>query len=304
MASEAATIPLARLQRWMQAVVVHPGTPEEAVASSPASEEVPASGIADVIRPSRTLSPLERVAIYQRMYPIRMYEALAGDYPGLEHFLGEEGFDALVRAYIQVHPSRSYSLNRLGDRLPDFIRTYPGVRRQDFCHELAGLELAVTEVFDGPESPRLSEAAVAGVPPEAWESARLEPVAAFRLLSFRYPVNAYLQSVRDDNHDHPKARLRDTWVAVYRRDYAVYRLDLSRSAHELLADLVSGATLGDAIAAALRRGGKRAPSEHELFRWFREWVSGGVFSEIRGGTALAGTPPHPSGSPPSRSAPE
>jgi hypothetical protein len=138
-------------------------------------------------------------------------------------------------------------------------------------------------VFDAPETPPLSEAAIAAVPPDSWEHARLTPIAAFRLLSFRYPVNAYLQTVRDDDHDHPKARLKDTWVAVYRRDYGAFRQDLSRTAHDLLADLAAGSTLGDAIASALRRGGKRAPSEHELFRWFREWMSGGIFTEVRSG---------------------
>jgi len=283
MAPDAGGLPLVRLQRWMQAVVVHPGTPEEAAASGPAADEVPASRISDVIRPSQTLAPLERVAIYQRMYPLRMSEALEGDYPGLQHFLGDEGWGALVRAYIQAHPSRSYSLNRLGDHLPDFIRRSSGVRRQDFCYELARLELAVTEVFDAPETPALTEAAIANVPPEAWEKARLTPIAAFRLLAFRYPVNAYLQTVRDGDHDHPKARLKDTWVAIYRRDYGVYRQDLSRSAHDLLSDLASGTALGDAIASTLRRGGKRAPSEHELFRWFREWVSGGIFQAVTTG---------------------
>ena len=93
-------------------------------------------------------------------------------------------------------------------------------------------------------------------------------------------MNAYLQTVKDDNHDHPKARLKDTWVAVYRRDYAGYRLELSRSAHDLLAELVAGRSLGEALTRAARTGGRRAPSEHELFRWFREWVSGGVFGGV------------------------
>src|SRR5262249_36362294 len=182
MGSEPSPLPLDRLQRWMQAFVVHPGTPEDASSGAP-SDELAGVSVPDVIRASRTLTPVERVAIYQRMYPIRMYEALEGDYPALQHFLGDDSFDALVRAYIETYPSRSYSLNRLGDHLPEFIRTTSGIKRPDFCYELARLELAVTEVFDAPETPPLSEAAIAGVPPEAWEHARLTPIAAFRLLS-------------------------------------------------------------------------------------------------------------------------
>ena len=52
--------------------------------------------LADVILPSTTLRPEERLGIYHGMYPLRMRDALAGDYPGLEHFLGEEGFARFV----------------------------------------------------------------------------------------------------------------------------------------------------------------------------------------------------------------
>lgn len=272
------SFPLDRLQRWMQDVVVHPGTVEEALASPAATP--PAERIEDVILPSSTLTAAERLEIYHAMYPLRMGETLSSDYPALQHYLGDDAFGRLVRDYVQVHPSRGYTLNRLGDHLPAFVKTAPGLRRPEFCHDLARLELAVTEVFDAPETPPLSEAAIAAVPPDAWERAVLTPVAAFRLLSFRYPVNAYLQTVKDENHDHPKVRLKDTWVAVYRRDYAGYRLELSRAAHDLLADLVAGRPLGEALARAARAGARRAPSEHELFRWFREWVSGGVFADV------------------------
>lgn len=271
-------LPLDRLQRWMQGVIVHPGAVEEALREP--SADVPAERIEEVLLPSKTLSAAERIGIYHGMYPLRMVEALQADYPALAHYLGESAFRELVEGYVQAHPSRSYTLNRLGDHLPEYVKTAPGVRRPEFCHDLARLELAVSEVFDAPETPPLSPEAIAAVPGEAWERAVLAPVAAFRLLAFRYPVNAYLQTVNDDDHDHPKARLKDTWVAIYRRDYGMHRLDLSRSAHDLLADLVAGRPLGEALAGAIRAGGRRAPSEHELFRWFRDWVSGGLFRAV------------------------
>jgi hypothetical protein len=271
---------LEQLQRWMQAVIVHPGEIQAATSSEAAQVEVAADRLGEVILPSRTLAPAERLRIYHGMYLLRMEEAMASDYPALKHFLGDEGFFDLVRDYVQVHPSRSFSLNPLGQHFPEFVKTAPGLKRPDFCHELSRLEQAVALAFDGPETPRLTEEQIAAVAPEAWETARLKPVGTFRLLSFRYPVNDYLQTVLDENHDHPKARLKDSWIAVYRRDYMVYRLNLSRAAHDLLADLAAGTLLGDAITKAVKTGGRRAPSEHELFRWFRQWVSVSVFQSV------------------------
>ena len=275
---------LDRLQRWMQAVIVHPGEVGEALGSEGALAEIAAERLAEVILPSRTLAPAERMGIYHGMYLLRMEEALASDYPALKHFVGDEAFFNLVRDYVQVHPSRSFSLNPLGESFPEFVKTRSDLKRQDFCYDLACLELALARAFDAPETPALTEAQIAAVPQDAWDEARLEPVAALQLLSFRYPVNAYLQTVIDDNHDHPKARQKDTWVAVYRRDYGVYRLDLTHAAHHLLADLAGGLPLGKAVTKAVRRGGRRAPSEHELFRWFRQWVAVGMFQRVVTGT--------------------
>ncbi len=272
--------PLDRLQRWMQAAVVHPGDIEKALASPLARREIARADVDAVILPSPTLTPAQCVSVYQNMYLLRMEEALGSDYPGLKHFLGDDGFFSLVRDYVQVHPSRSYTLNRLGDKLPDYVAVAPDVRRRDFCADLARLERALSQVFDAAETKALDASAIDSVAPEAWETARLTPIAAFRLLALRYPASAYMDTLDDEQHRHPPARRRDTYVAVYRRDYSVYRHDLTRGAHDLLADLVAGKPLGRAVAAALRRGGRKRPQPDDLFRWFRQWVAAGIFAKV------------------------
>ena len=274
------TVPLATLQRWMQAVIVHPGTVEEAAAAPEAQAEVPAGRVDEVLLPSAGLAPLERLGIYQAMYPLRMEEALASDYPALKHFLGDERFFDLTRAYVQAHPSRSFTLSPLGRHLPEFVAAARNIPRRAFCHDLARLERAIAEAFEAPEEPALDERAVASVPPAEWERARLRPIPAFRLLALRYPAGAYLDSLRGDGHDHPETRRADGWVAVYRRDYAVYRHELSRPAHDLLADVAGGRTLGEAVAAALARRRRPRPDAGDLSRWFRQWAAAGMFAEV------------------------
>ena len=284
-------VPLDRLQRWLQAVVVHRGSAEEAVAAPAARAFVPHRRLGEVILPSATLRPEERLAIYHGMYLLRMEEALESDYPALKHLLGDEGFRTLVAGYVQAYPSRSYSLNFLGRHLPDYVRLAPGLRRRGFCHDLARLEQAVAEVFDAAEEKPLQADEIAAVPEDAWEKARLVPITAFRLLALRHPVNAYLQSVKDGDHAHPSLRRRDSWVVVHRRQYTVWRQDLDRAGHGLLADLVAGKSLGSAVAAALRRG--RRPTQAELFRWFRGWMAAGMFRAVEMGPAGPAGPARP-----------
>ena len=264
----------------MQEVVVHAGSIDEALASKAARAEVPPESLGDVVLPSRTLAPAQRVEIYQRMYPLRMEEALGIDYPALQHFLGRRGFRELVRGYVAAFPSRSYTLNRLGDHLPAFVLTAIGRRHRGFCHDLARLELAMTEVFDEAETPALSAEAVAAMPPEKWPEVWLRPIAAFRLLALRYPASAYVQSLRRRGHRHPRPLRKDGWLAVYRRNYSVHRLELSRPAYRLLSELASGAPLGQAVAAAARRRGRSSAGQTQLYRWFREWMRDGLFKAI------------------------
>jgi len=81
-----------------------------------------------------------------------------------------------------------------------------------------------------------------------WE----QPIAAFRLAQFAYPVNAYLQSVKDDDHAHPETSRAESFVAVYRKNYEVWRLDLSKPAYRFLRSLAKGRPFGKAVAEAAR----------------------------------------------------
>jgi len=273
-------LPLERVQRWMQAVVVHPGTVDDAIASARA--DLRPERLADVVLPSRTLAPAERLGIYHGMYLLRMEEALKTDYPALGHFLRPDGFRRLVRDYVGSFPSRSYTLNRLGDHLPEFVLAASGLRHRGFCHDLARLELAMTEVFDEAETPSLSAEAVAAVPPERWAEVRLRPIAALRLLALRYPVSAYVESMDRKAHPHPSPRRKDAWLAVFRRDYRIQRLELSRPAYDLLCDLAAGRSLGEAVTTAARRRASAAARETQLYRWFRQWMAKGLFQGIEG----------------------
>ncbi len=264
----------------MQAFIVHPGTDEEALEMA-STEGIPGEEVPRVVLPSSTLTAIERVGIYRGMYLLRLAETLEVDYPAVQHFLGSEAFMELVRGYVHACPSRSYTLNRLGDHLPEYLRSANGVPRREFLHDLARLELAVTEVFDAPESPVLATEQIVAIPTDAWEQVRLKPIAAFRLLSFRYPVDAYLDSVKDESHDHPRARRKDTWLVVFRHNYVCRRLDLTRPAYNLLRDLTSGTPMGEAITSSVRKHRRRKGfEEDQLFRWFRDWVSEGIFQSI------------------------
>jgi len=211
------------------------------------------------------------------MYLMRMEEALETDYPVIRYHLGDHQFAHLVREYVERYPSTSYTLNRLGDHLPQFFLDRPKWPQATFLHDLARLELAMTEVFDEEESPVLSAKELEAVSPEAWEEARLRPVSAFRLLAFKHAVIPNLVAYHEDRPS-PNPRRRASWVALYRRDYSVLRLELSRAEYDLLRAIVDGAPLGEALTTAAASKSQR--QQAKVFRWFRTWISEGLFTAI------------------------
>jgi hypothetical protein len=138
----------------------------------------------------------------------------------------------------------------------------------------------MSQVFDEEETPALTPEAVAAVPHGAWEGARLRPIAAFRLLGVRYRVNAYVDATRGEGPAAPQRGRRPGGIAVYRRTYGVYRLELSPPAHALLEALAAGKPIGEAIARVVARRGRPRVAAEDLFRWFREWVAAGIFRSV------------------------
>lgn len=268
---------LERIQRWMQAVVVHPGTVEEALASPGAAAEHPPERLASLVRPSWSMAPAERVGVYHRMYLARMSEALGTDYPVLRHVLGGDEFLRLVTDYVQAHPSRSYTLDRLGDHLPKFLATWEGPGDAAFLADLARFELAMTEVFNETESPRISAEDLQALDPAAWERLRLVPIAALRLLHLGHEVIAQLEAYHDGRPAPPPQR-GDTRIVLHRRDDRVLHRRLSRDEFELLQALVRGTPLAEAIELASQM--QAARDQETLFRWFRDWIAAGFFTAV------------------------
>ena len=262
-------VALAPLQEWMQAVVTHPSDVYEAADAAEIAVD-------DVILPSRTLQPIQRVGIYHGMYMLRMIEALTVDYAAVAEFLGEHAFEHLVRDYVQQFPSRSYTFNRLGDSFPDFIAS-SSLKRRNFLHDLAALELAMTLVFDEAEAEPLPADAIASIAPEQVADARIIPIPALRLLALDYDANEAFQAFRDE---HPmKPRRQKSWLAVHRRDYGVYRMPLTREAFVFLEALVARQTIGSAIETFHSRF-RRFPAQSDLFTWFRDWSAAGLLTAI------------------------
>ena len=312
--------PLDVVQQWFQAVVTHPAG-VAAGAASPAAQRLvrlDRGALERLVRRSRRLTAEQRLEIYANAYYARLLECLRDTFPVMAQVLGAEVFDSFAFDYLQRYPSRSYTLYRLAESFPRFLdETRPeqppaaratGVAWPDFLIDLATLELAIAEVFDGPGAegePLLAPAELlAGQAGGDFAAARLAPVPCLRLLRFSYPVNAFYSSamaLRARRPAEPAESLQSSspvtaaagggaeadlpipdpgeeHVALSRTDYVVRRYPLTPFAFAVLAALVAGTTVGEAIAGAA--AASELPDDElaaQLDAAFRRWTAAGFF---------------------------
>lgn len=286
---------LERIQRWLQAVITHPGGAAEGVDSDAARQELPVSAgeVERVVLPSSQLTSLERLEIYAGAYYARLVECFRDEFPALRYALEDETFDAFVLGYLQTYPSRSYTLGNLSadfSRFLDETRPVaddgePGETEwADFLVDLATVERLYSDVFDGPgdeQVPALDLDALARISPERWGDVVLLPAASLRLVKLRSPVHEFISAVRHGQEAMPPSRA-PTWLAVWRRDYAVRRDALTERQHALLASVVEGRTLAEGVtAAATLDCDEPELSPDQLSDWFSGWSAARLFREAR-----------------------
>ncbi|MBI3838717.1 MAG: putative DNA-binding domain-containing protein [Planctomycetia bacterium] len=280
---------LERIQRWMQAAIMHPGGIVDGIASSQAREhlDIDPQDIEQVLTRSQAMSAVDRLEVYGNAYYARLIECLREEFPVLRQALGEDAFDAFAVGYLQNYPSRTYTLIQLGSKFAQYLaETSPPADDEmpvhwiDFVVDLAQFELAVSEVFDGPGSegqPLLDVQQLLTLPQSRILDVRLECVDCLRLIRLNCPVHRYYDAVRCNQHPTPPGP-EETHLALTRRKYVVHHHELSKTGYELLTRLVAGASLGTALEDVM--AGSQVSSvalAPNLRTWFLDWSAAGFF---------------------------
>ncbi len=287
------TMPLEELQRTMCAAVMQPLTVEEEMQpvdttgrwNGRAMGEVAAAFIA----PNDRLTAFERLEIYNRQYWFRLQSAFHEDFPALRAVVGPERFEALMNAYLEAHPSRSFTLRNLGSKLAAWLAEnsqYAG-RRAALAFDVVRVEWACIEAFDNAERRPLNAQEVSSV--NGGSHLFLQPHV--QLLELSYPADKLVLALHqrqrreaseagtrpelDEEEDSAPLRLRKrpTRLAVHRADFSLYYKRLSASEYRTLSALREGQNLAEALEVGF--AGSRLSAGTQLNRvreWFGAWA--------------------------------
>jgi hypothetical protein len=212
----------------------------------------------------------------------------------------------MAKAYLIDCPSQSFTLRNLGSRLLSWLQKHPAWarERQNLAVDMARLEWADIEAFDGLREPALKPEHLAGANP-AKLRLRLQPYVS--LLALRYPVDDLLLEVRTDSDDldvasntfnerHKRKRVSAVskltpspiFLAVHRLDEGVYFRRLDREEFAVLSALHAGKSLNAAIESALRNSPiALADRAAHVEKWFHTWSALGWFCRLEKSPKIA-----------------
>ena len=286
---------LQELQHRMAKAVMQPLTAREQMRRRNSAGQSNEAEAAQFIRPNDRLTSFERLEIYNRQYWFRLFSSFEEDFPGVQAVVGRKQFQGLMRAYLEAHPSTSFTLRNLGSQLVNWLEENPewATPHSEMAIEMARLEWAHIEAFDNAIWPTLAVEARAQIGAES----RLTLQPHLRLVEAHYPVDDALIAVRNESVSrdtssnnastgHVAKRLRtlramnreQVYIAVHRFEDSVYYRRLGAEDFRLLLALQQGVELGNAIDLAF--DGSSIPENERpayLQSSFAYWTTMGWF---------------------------
>lgn len=284
-----ATMSLEELQRTMAAAVMQPLTDDEQMKSHNSAGQPMSEVAGQFIQPNSRLTAVERLEIYNRQYWFRLQGAFADDFPALLSVIGSDRFEALTNAYLEAHPSRSFTLRNLGSNLHEWLTLNPrwAGPRLALALDVVSVEWACVEAFDNAELPPLTTEEATSIHGES----RLSLQPHVQLLALSYPADDLVLAMhqqqkreaseagsRLENEVHEpgvrmRLRKRLTWLALHRSDLSIYYKRLTHPEYRMLVALRDGFKLQEALEAAFIDSRLTASNRIRLVQqWFSNWA--------------------------------
>lgn len=218
--------------------------------------------------------------VYRNAYVARLAEILGEDYEQVHAYLGDEGFAKLATAYIAANPSDQRSARWFGRHLPVFIRKREAYADHPEVAELAELEKALTDAFDGPDAEALRIEALVAVSPEAWPLLVFTPHPTATCFAFKTNAADIWCALKDESAP-PKPTIlpEPQAVLVWRQDFMARFRPLPAEEAMMWAEAAKGVRFGVLCEMVATFGGEE-DAELRAASYLKGWVDTGMLASF------------------------
>ena len=219
--------------------------------------------------------------VYRNAYVARLAEILDDDYEQLHAYLGDRAFAKLIKAYIAANPSDQRSARWFGRHLPAFVRDSETYAKHPEAAELAQLEKALADAFDGPDATPLGIEALAAVAPEAWPNLVFTPHPTAIRLTFNTNAADIWSALKDEEAPpKPEHLIEPQAIVVWRQDFMARFRPLSAEEAMMWDEAAKGVRFGVLCEMVATFGGED-DAELRAATYLKGWVDTGMLAGCR-----------------------
>jgi putative DNA-binding protein len=219
--------------------------------------------------------------VYRNAYVLRLAEILSTDYEQVHAYLGDAGFSKLAKDYIAANPSDQRNARWFGRHLPAFARKTAPFADHPEVAEIAALEKALSDAFDGPDAAPLALEALAAIPGEDWPRLVFEPHPTAIRLTFHTNATEQWTALKAETAPPPPARLPEPQaLLVWRQDFMARFRPLDAEESMMWNEAAKGVRFGMLCEMVATFGGEDE-AELRAATYLRGWIDLGLLAGCR-----------------------
>ncbi|MCY3994736.1 MAG: DNA-binding domain-containing protein [Rhodobacter sp.] len=192
----------------------------------------------------------KRFDVYRNNVTVSLTEALETAFPAVRKLLGVSNFGVLSLSYVRRYRPESPLLMFYGARMPEFLETFEPAREIAYLPDVAKLELALRESYHAADSVPLAPTALR-IPTDRLMASRITFAPSVRLVRSIWPIHGIWRFNMESGA--PKPRAGGENVLVTRPAFDPRLSTLAPGGGTFVAELLAGASFGEAMDAALSR---------------------------------------------------
>lgn len=216
--------------------------------------------------------------IYRNAYVMRLAEILGNDYEITHSYVGDETFAKLASAYITAHPSDRRNARWFGRHFPAFAKETAPFDQHPEIGELAALENALADAFDGPDAPPITAESLATIPPEDWPKLTFTPHPTIDRLRFITNAADIWLALNEESAPPTPTRLPEPQpVVVWRQEFMARFRPLQAEEAMMWNEAAKGVRFGVLCEMVATFAGEEE-AELRAATYLKSWIDAGMLA--------------------------
>jgi hypothetical protein len=233
------------------------------------------------VKDSATESRSVLFGVYRHAYVARLAEILGDDYEQVHAYLGDEGFARLVKAYIDANPSDRRSARWFGRHMPTFARETAPFSNHREVSEIAALEKALSDAFDGPNAEPLSIDQLAALAVDDWPRLVFQPHPTTIRLTFTTNAADIWSALKDETAPPKLERFPEPQaLLVWRQDFMAHFRPFGAEESMMWNEAARGVRFGVLCEMVAMFGGEDE-AELRAATYLRGWIDLGLLTGFK-----------------------